>query len=127
SGRFVLAADGRARENGQVKSNKMQKVFQAGHLPVAYALCGRATFDSNNGKTVVDLFKETPYAVAAIPSCDNVDSYSMAVGRYLATALSKAQDEGDFAALPTKEADRTGNNYYFAHLFLAGYFSGQPA
>ncbi len=124
---FVVAADGRARENGEVVSEKTKKVFQAGDLPLAYAMCGRTSFDTKTTKNAVDLLKEAPYGIIGLSKSRHADlsSYAVGFGMHLYTTLKKAQDAGDLEPLPTKQTDLYGRDYHFLHVFLAGYYLGQ--
>ena len=70
---FVIAADGRARTNGEILSETTQKIFPIDGLGLCYALCGRAAFDTKNKENEIDLLKDAPYAITAISANDHSD------------------------------------------------------
>ncbi len=126
---FVIAADGRARTNGEILSETTQKIFPIDGLGLCYALCGRAAFDTKNKENEIDLLKDAPYAITAISANDHSDlsGYAGSFSMYLYSLLKKAQESGQLETLPTKETDRHGDTHDIFHLFVAGYFREQPA
>jgi hypothetical protein len=126
---FVIAADGLARDdNGEPISRTTQKIFQAGGLPLGFSLCGRASFDSKNSKNDLNLLNDAPYEVAAISGSKyhDLSSFAFSFGQHLYALLRKRFDAGDMEPLPEKDSDRQADEHHFLHVFLAGYFNGQP-
>jgi len=123
---FVIAADGRERDERKVLTDAAQKIFpilEQGRI-LAYALCGRVGFDAENG-TVVDLREKVPHIVNVLRRSQHgaLSSYAADLSRHLYSALREAT-ETEESNFPTEEA--FGDGYVIFHLLLAGYYLGRP-
>jgi len=128
---FVMAADGRMRQNKIVISENAQKIFSIApnkEISLAYALGGSVflTDKANDNVIVVNLQQRAGVAVAALSPVDHdgLTSYVRALCMFLYRAILEGQNTGMMELLPVKL--RRGGNFDICYLFVAGYYRGQP-
>ena len=134
---FVVAADGRVRksENGRytVERDDMQKIYPIPGGSLVYALYGNMRLgkdETDSGGIVVDLVSEIATAVSGLAGKQFADiaQYAEQLSLPVFDRLSHAKKQGEisrFPALPI-HAENGLPGHVIAHIFLFGYYNGEP-
>jgi hypothetical protein len=128
---FLVAADGRMRIDGVVKSDSMTKIFhitQPGRL-LFYAFGGSVGLTDKEDPEIIlfDFREEVLKVIASLAAKNHPEllAYGTELSMKLCCRLLEVQ--ADDRIEPFKKAENPGSVVLVACMFLGGYYNGQPS
>ena len=129
---FVIAADGRSsKEDGEVISESVQKIFQLGgpKRRLAYAMTGALELVGADGGIAVDLAEEIKGAANALSrrTFKNPHIFSSTLCAPILQKIRSAHKAGKIEKLPEGPAQLAGEQgHAIIRIVIAGYYDGVP-